>query len=574
MNKKILILYILMMAIVPSANALVVDHNAVAQFDLYKNTTAFQNAIETAKSNFHIGYGHTSHGSQITSGMTGFNTFMNNLGYPTDLFKWSSGGTGDSLDLEEGDGYGSGWLDHDCGYSGWDTETRYYLNSNDPDEPYEDHSDVNMIMWSWCGQVDNVNIQTHYLDNMADLESEYPNVSFIYMTGHLEGRKTGDSWFDNNNAIRDVVSGTDRVLFDFADIEKYDPDQMTNYANYFADDNCDYDSDGTAPRNEDSNWAIDWQNSHTEGTDWYSVSCAHSQSLNCNQKAKAFWWMMAKLAGWNENTCENCADCSQKIQNANTGDIIKLTADIIDHDGTCIEFDGTDGVTFDCEGHTIDGVDSDSTTYGIYSQNNNDTVVHNCTITDWTNGIAYNESNSGHILNNKIYSNTDKGIILIQSIHNKIAFNEIYENDEVGLRLESFSGSNAINDNIITSNNIGISLAEDGASPNLIYNNYFSDNEFNTQDDGFNFWNTGIILPGPNIIGGQNISGNYFSDYYGVDSNGDGFGDTAYLVGGTGMNQDNFPLAIPEVPTIFLSIGMMFLSLVMGIKNSKLNVRF
>ena len=138
-----------------------------------KNTTEFQNAIETAKNTFHIGYGHTSHGSQITNGMTGLNTFMNNLGCPPDLFDWNNGGTGGALDLEEGDGYGNGWLDHDCGYSGWDQETRYYLDSNDPNEPYENHSGVNGIMWSWCGQVDTVNIQTHYLDNMTDLESEY-----------------------------------------------------------------------------------------------------------------------------------------------------------------------------------------------------------------------------------------------------------------------------------------------------------------------------------------------------------------------------------------------------------------
>jgi len=300
-----------------SSATILINHTAVARFDLYKDDPDFQSAIENAKDSLHIGYGHTSHGSQITSGMFGFNTFMNNLGYPENLFSFNNGGSNGALDLEEGAGYGDGWLDHDCGYSGWDDETRYYLDGSDPGLGTADHSDVNVIMWSWCGQVDGVDIQSHYLDNMADLENEYSDVTFIYMTGHLEGHKTGDSWFDNNNAIRSwVANSNNKVLFDFADIEKYDPDQEVNYADYFADDNCDYDSDGSSPRSEDSNWAVEWQENHSnwavewqenhvEGQDWYSVGCAHSKSLNCNQKAKAFWYMIARLGGWVEESLEN-----------------------------------------------------------------------------------------------------------------------------------------------------------------------------------------------------------------------------------------------------------------------------
>ena len=28
---------------------------------------------------------------------------------------------------------------------------------------------------------------------------------------------------------------------------------------------------------------------------------AHSHCLNCYQKGKAFWWMMARIAGWDGN---------------------------------------------------------------------------------------------------------------------------------------------------------------------------------------------------------------------------------------------------------------------------------
>ena len=96
-----------------------------------------QEWIEEAKQTLHIGYGHTSHGSQLTNGMTGLVNFANNgglgLSLPQDIFSWNRGGTGGALDLREGDGYGNGDLDHDCGYyPDWVDETREYLGTPDP----------------------------------------------------------------------------------------------------------------------------------------------------------------------------------------------------------------------------------------------------------------------------------------------------------------------------------------------------------------------------------------------------------------------------------------------------------
>ncbi|MFO8239740.1 MAG: hypothetical protein R6T90_01945 [Dissulfuribacterales bacterium] len=60
-------------------------------------------------------------------------------------------------------------------------------------------NDRNMIMWSWCGQVsgaseDDINT---YLGLMNQLEQEYPEVNFVYMTGHLDGTsEAGKRSFD------------------------------------------------------------------------------------------------------------------------------------------------------------------------------------------------------------------------------------------------------------------------------------------------------------------------------------------------------------------------------------------
>ena len=52
--------------------------------------------IVNAKNTLHIAYGHTSHGSQITTGMTGLASFAGNL------YAWNNGGAGGALDLKDG----------------------------------------------------------------------------------------------------------------------------------------------------------------------------------------------------------------------------------------------------------------------------------------------------------------------------------------------------------------------------------------------------------------------------------------------------------------------------------------
>jgi len=248
-----------------------------------------ESALNQAKAMLHIGYGHTSHGSQLTTGMTGLITFANNgglgLSHPQDIFNWNNGGVNSALDLEEGDGYGTGWLDHDCGYyPAWVNETREYL-----DDP--SHADVNVIIWSWCGQASGRTEQEMidtYLSPMSQLETDYPQVTFVYMTGHADGSGETGNLHLRNQQIRNYCITNNKVLYDFYDIECYDPD-----GEYFGDKNVNDDCSYTG-----GNWAIEWQSSHIEGVDWYNCSAAHTQPLNANLKAYAAWWLWASLAGW------------------------------------------------------------------------------------------------------------------------------------------------------------------------------------------------------------------------------------------------------------------------------------
>jgi len=204
---------LLVAASAAGAAPVLIDHRSV---DVTQLTLP---RIERAKAALHIAYGHTSHGSQLTDGMAGLVGFANGggkgLALPANAFAWNNGGSGGALDLHD---YA---LCDDVGYyPGWVVCTSNYLN--DPA-----HADVNVILWSWCGQMDDKyaagTLSNEYLRPMATFEREYPRVAFVYMTGHV------DIWDDADNkaacaAIRDWCSVSNRILYDFNDIEHYDPD--------------------------------------------------------------------------------------------------------------------------------------------------------------------------------------------------------------------------------------------------------------------------------------------------------------------------------------------------------------
>lgn len=127
---------------------------------------------------------------------------------------------------------------------------------------------------------------------MSELELDYPNVMFVYMTGHTNGTGLDGNLHLRNRQIRDYCETNDKILYDFEDIESYDPDGVY-FGDLYVTDSCDYEGGG--------NWAVEWQNSHTDGIDWYDCSSAHSEPLNANLKAYAAWWLWARLAGWDGN---------------------------------------------------------------------------------------------------------------------------------------------------------------------------------------------------------------------------------------------------------------------------------
>jgi len=173
-------------------------------------------------------------------------------------------------------------------------------------------------------------------------------------------------------------------------------------------------------------------------------------------------------------------------------------------------------------------------------------------------GIYFRYSYRSSVSGNNITANGDSGLMLkFCSVYNSISGNDIVANGGYGVELRSSSDSNSVSGNNIVANGDGIYIYDcfnitisgnnitnngygiefDLASNNSIYHNNFINNTVQVYtENSVNIWDSGY----PSC-------GNYWSNYAGKDKNGDGIGDTHYVIDED--NQDNYPLMSPWSPS-------------------------
>lgn len=164
----------------------------------------------------------------------------------------------------------------------------------------------------------------------------------------------------------------------------------------------------------------------------------------------------------------------------------------------------------------------------IYAAPYQITITDN-NITSTTYGIGVQGGYSYVISGNNVLDNG--GGIGIRGSDSTITGNNVVSNrGPEGIRIEG--SNNTVSGNYVADNVVGVRFTGSNTTDNLFYNNSF-DNDKNVQITSTNYtesWDNGTV-------------GNYWSDYNGTDNNGDGAGDTPYIIDEN--NRDNHPLMNP-----------------------------
>ena len=260
------------------------------------------------------------------------------------------------------------------------------------------------------------------------------------------------------------------------------------------------------------------------------------------------------------------------IDGGKTGAVINITHDWVNISGFTIKNSGGEAdfgeasillnnVNYcNVSGNRIDG-----SRHGIMVMGSSRNIIENNTLVSNRVGIyvitgAWSaNSNNNNVTGNTIYSNS-WGISVYRENNNTFSYNDLNGN-QYGIVLDESHMHNFVGNNIIGSK-IGITL--NYANDNTFYQNNIINNIKDVND--IHFLDQADLTPLSKNNWDNGSIGNYWSNYTGEDSNGDGIGDTPHIIHKN--TQDNYPLMkqyiIPEFPSwtivVLLIVALMLVT--------------
>jgi parallel beta-helix repeat protein len=191
-----------------------------------------------------------------------------------------------------------------------------------------------------------------------------------------------------------------------------------------------------------------------------------------------------------------------------------------------------------CSGIHVENLDLSGNLEGLFLGSTSNSTITNSRFTKCLFGINLDASSNNTIRGNIITENENGVRLIWSSLNNTIQGNDLSENAGIGIFIVE-SSQNTIIENKIAGNDKGVYTEYCGT--NTIYHNNFVNNTKQWGDIGFTPWP--IPLPFSPSVWDDGKAGNYWSNYNGTDLNGDGIGDSPFILGT--KNQDNYPLMRP-----------------------------